>query len=80
MNAPAQRPISDVQIRLCATEELAHSAFDRIIDDALGGTVAIDIETTPNQSEIDRLAKLRLERAEAIGSRRRRSSSVPSAR
>jgi hypothetical protein len=67
MNAPAQRPISDVHIRFCATEEWAHSAFDEIIDDAQGGIVAIDIETIPNQSEIDRLAKLRLERAEAIG-------------
>ena len=67
MNAPFQSPRSDVYLQFCETEESAHSAFDRIIDDAEGGTVAVDIETTPNQSEIDRLAKLRLERAEAIG-------------
>src|SRR5580704_12806166 len=67
MNAPFQSPRSDVHLQFCETEESAHSAFDRIIDDAEGGTVAIDIETTPNQPEIDRLAKLRLERAEATG-------------
>jgi DNA polymerase-1 len=67
MNAPFQSTLSDVHLQFCETEESAHSAFDRIIDDAEGGTVAIDIETTPNQPEIDRLAKLRLERAEAIG-------------
>ena len=67
MNAPFQSPRSDVHLQFCETEESADSAFDRIIDDAEGGTVAVDIETTPNQSEIDRLAKLRLERAEAIG-------------
>jgi DNA polymerase I len=67
MNAPFQSPLSDVHLQFCETEESTHSAFDRISDDAEGGTVAIDIETTPNQPEIDRLAKLRLERAEAIG-------------
>ena len=67
MNAPFQSPLSDVHLQFCETEESAHSAFDRIIDNAEGGIVAIDIETTPNQSEIDRLAKLRFERAETIG-------------
>jgi hypothetical protein len=33
----------------------------------IGGTVAIDIETAPTQSEVDRLAKLRLELAIAVG-------------
>jgi hypothetical protein len=36
MNAPFQSPRSDVHLQFCETEESAHSAFDRIIDDAEG--------------------------------------------
>ena len=67
MNAPTPTSISDVQRIFCSTEESAHSAIERMVDDAQGGTVAIDIETAPIQSEVDRLAKLRLERAAAVG-------------
>jgi DNA polymerase I len=67
MNAVTQSPLSDVQIIFCATEESAHSAIDRMLGDAQGGTVAIDIETAPIQSEVERLAALRLERAVAAG-------------
>ena len=67
MNAMTSIPISEVQIIFCVTEETAHSAIDRMLADAQGGTVAIDIETAPIQSEIDRLAKLRLEIAAAKG-------------
>jgi hypothetical protein len=67
MNAPTELPISEVQIIFCTTEDLTHSAIDRMLADAQGGTVAIDIETAPIQPEVDRLAKLRLERAVAAG-------------
>jgi DNA polymerase-1 len=67
MNAPTELPNSEVQIIFCTTEEMAHSAIDRMLADAQGGRVAIDIETAPIQSEVDRLAKLRMERAVAAG-------------
>ena len=67
MNAAPQITICDVQIIFCVAEETAHSAIDRMLADAQGLTVAIDIETAPIQSEVDRLAKLRLERAAAAG-------------
>ena len=61
MNIASQNPVSEVQIIFCVTEETAHSAIDRMIADAPNGMVAIDFETAPNQSEVDRLAKLRLQ-------------------
>jgi hypothetical protein len=67
MNATTKLPISEVQIIFCTTEAMACSAIDRMLVDAQGGTVPIDIETAPIQSEVDRLAKLRLERAIAVG-------------
>jgi DNA polymerase I-like protein with 3'-5' exonuclease and polymerase domains len=67
MNAPTQLPISEVQIIFCTTEEMASSAIDGMQTGAQGGTVAIDIETAPIQSEVDRLAQLRRERAVASG-------------
>jgi hypothetical protein len=67
MNAPTELPISEVQIIFCTTEEMAHSAIDRMLADARGEPLAIDIETAPIQPEVDRLAKLRLEHAIAVG-------------
>jgi DNA polymerase-1 len=59
--------VSDAEISFCVSEETAHSAIDRMIADAPNGMVAIDLETAPNQSEIDRLTKLRLQLAETKG-------------
>jgi hypothetical protein len=76
MNAPTQIPVSSAQIIFCSTDETAHSAIDRMIADADGWLVAIDLETAPDPSEIERLARLRRQHAEARGknSRPRRSS------
>jgi hypothetical protein len=59
--------VSEVEISFCVSEETVHSAIDRMIADAPNGMVAIDLETAPNQSEIDRLTKLRLQLAETKG-------------
>ena len=67
MNIASQNPVSEVQIIFSVTEEKAHSAIDRMIADAPNGMVAIDFETAPNSSEVDRLAKLRFQFAEAKG-------------
>ena len=67
MNIASQIPVSEVQIIFCVSEETAHSAIDRMIADAPTGLVAIDFETAPNQSEVERLAALRIQLAEAKG-------------
>jgi DNA polymerase I len=67
VNIASQNPVTEVQIIFAVTEETAHSAIDRMIADAPNGMVAIDFETAPNQSEVDRLAKLRLQLAETKG-------------
>ena len=67
MNFASPIPVSEVQIRFCVSEEMAHSAIDRIVADAPTGLVAIDFETAPNQSEVERLATLRIQLAEAKG-------------
>ena len=67
MNIASQIPVSEVEISFCVSEETAHSAIDRMIADAPNGLVAIDLETAPNQSEVERLAALRIQLAEAKG-------------
>jgi DNA polymerase I len=70
VNIASQIHISDVHIIFCVTEEAAHSAIDCMIADAPNGMVAIDFETAPNQSQVVRLAALRIQQAEAKGRRK----------
>ena len=70
MNIASQIPVSEVQVIFCVSEETTHSAVDRMIADASNGMVAIDFETAPNPSEVERLAKLRLQLAETKGRRK----------
>ena len=59
--------VSEVEIKFCVSEEMAHSAIDRMIADAPNGMVALDFETAPSPDEVERLATLRVQLAETKG-------------
>jgi DNA polymerase I len=56
--------VDGVEVVVCTTYDQAKALIAEMIADAAGKPVALDLETSPNRAERDRLAKLREERKE----------------